>query len=272
MLNVRCFFLALLLLLAFAANLRAADSPWERVVVVGASASAGFVLSEPFGGTSTDECQLNRFLDAAIASPHAPVKNLASALMFMSPETFASAQIMAATNARPTLVVSVDFLFWFCYGDAGTDSERAQRFEMGLQLLEQIRCPLVVGDIPDASYATNTGIIRPSQVPTEAARKAANQRLVAWVARHPQVTIMPVADFMRKTMANQAITWHGQKIPAGQTRALLQPDQLHPNPRGAAVLALGIMDVLTAKQPKFPASTVHWNLDEVFRAGSKLPD
>jgi hypothetical protein len=31
----------------------AAESPWQRVVVIGASASGGFVLSEPFGGTNT---------------------------------------------------------------------------------------------------------------------------------------------------------------------------------------------------------------------------
>ena len=64
------------------------------------------------------------------------------------------------------LVVGVDFLFWFCYGEGSTDAGRAQRFETGLKLLEQIPCPLVVGDIPDASSATNTGILSIAQVPS----------------------------------------------------------------------------------------------------------
>ena len=245
----------------------AAESPWQRVVVIGASASAGFVLSEPFGGTNTTQCKLNYYLDAAITAPHVPVKNLASALMFFNPEAFAPVQILAATNARPTLVIGVDFLFWFCYGNARNDAERAQRFETGLKLLEQIRCPLVVGDVPDASAATNTGIISAEQVPSEAARRAANNRLRAWAAAHPQVTVVPLAEFMRATMANAAIKVHNGTLPAGKTRALLQADELHPNPRGAAVLTLAILDALTARQSKFPAAEVRWNLQEVLRLG-----
>jgi hypothetical protein len=200
------------------------------------------------------------------------VENLASPLLFLNPEAFAPVQIEAAKNEQPTLVVGLDFLFWFCYGDAGTDAERAQRFEGGLKLLEQIPCPLVVGDIPDASFATNTGIISIRQVPSEAARRAANQRLRAWAAVHPQVTVMPLATFMRNTIANRAIVLHGHKLPAGQTRALLQGDQLHPNPRGAAVLALGALEALTAKQSGFPAGAIRWNLEQVLRAGGQLPD
>jgi hypothetical protein len=270
----RFSFTRIIVLLAVAFELQtfAAEEPWQRVVVIGASASAGFVLSEPFGGTNTSRCRLNRYLDAAISVPHAPVENLASALLFMNPEAFAPVQIAAATNAQPTLVVGLDFLFWFCYGNGSTDAERAQRFEGGLKLLEQFHCPLVIGDIPDASFATNTGIISIRQVPSEAARLAANQRLRAWAAAHSQVTVMPLAVFMRDTVADQAITLHGQKLPAGQTRLLLQADRLHPNPRGAAVLALGVMDALIAKQSQFSASAIHWNLEEVLQVGKQLPD
>ncbi len=237
--------------------------------MIGASASAGFVLSEPFGGTNTAKCKLSHYLDAAIIAPHAPVKNLATSLMFMNPDAFAPMQIEAATNARPTLVIGVDFLFWFCYGDGRTDTDRAQRFEQGLKLLEQIPCPLVVGDIPDVSAATNTGIISSEQVPSAAARAAANQRLKAWSAAHPQVSVVPLAEFMRATMANEAIKLHNGTLPAGKTRALMQADQLHPNPRGAAVLTMGILDALVSKQPKFSAQEVNWDTEKVLRAGLK---
>ncbi len=235
--------------------------------MIGASASAGFVLTEPFGGTETAKCKLNHYLDAAITAQHAPVKNLATALMFMNPEGFAPAQIASLTNSKPTLVIGVDFLFWFCYGEGSTDAERAQRFEQGLKLLEPIPCPLVLGDIPDASAATNTGIISIDQVPSEAARRAANQRLKTWAKSHPQVTVVPLAEFMRATMADATIKVHNGTLPAGKTRALLQADQLHPNPQGATVLSLGILDALVKSQKKFSAEEVNWNAKEVLKLG-----
>ena len=248
--------------------LEAAPNPWQRVVIIGASASAGFLLAEPLGGTNTTRCRLNYYLDAAITAPHPAAQNLAASLMFLNPETFAVIQIAAVTNAAPTLVVGADFLFWFCYGRGRNDGERAQRFETGLKYLEEIHCPLVVGDIPDASSATNTGIISPAQVPSEPARRAANQRLHEWATTQPLVTLLPLAQFMHATMANEALRLHRSHLPAGKTRALLQSDRLHPNPQGAAVLALGILDALVVQQTNFPAADICWNPQQVFRVGS----
>jgi hypothetical protein len=197
------------------------------------------------------------------------VKNFATALLFLSPDALAAQEIEAATNSRPTLVVGVDFLFWFCYGDGPTDADRARHFEAGLKLLERIPCPLVVGDIPDASSATNTGIISVAQVPSETARRAANARLKQWAAARPQVAVVPLAEFMRAVKTNAAIKLRNGSLPAGKTRALLQADGLHPNPRGAAVLSLGILDALTKSQKRFSAAAVDWNPDEVFQRGSK---
>lgn len=258
-----------LAILLFELTSFAAESPWQRVVVIGASASGGFVLSEPFGGTETTRCKLNYYLDAAIAAPHEPVKNYGTALFFLSPDAMGEQEIIAATNSHPTLIVAADFLFWFCYGNDGTDAARARHFEAGLKLLERIPCPLVVGDIPDASSATNSGIIGPSQVPSETARRAANARLKQWAAAHPRVTVVPLAKFMRDVKANRAIKLHDITLPAGTTRALLQADGLHPNPRGAAVLSLGILDALVKAQPQFSAQEIHWNVNQVFQDGVK---
>ena len=246
-----------------------APSAWTRIVMVGASASAGFTFSEPFGGTNTLQCRLSPYLDAAVKVPHEPVKNLANALFFLQPEAAGQMEIEQALKLRPTLVVGVDFPFWFCYGEGTNDAERLQRFERGLKLLDSVLCPLVLGDIPDASSATNTGIITPAQVPSTAARSAANQRLKKWAATRPQVVIVPLSDFMRSAMADQALTVHGQTLSAGKTRAILQSDRLHPNPSGAAWLALGILDALVVRQPGFAAADVRWNAAEVLRLGSE---
>lgn len=244
----------------------AADAPWHKIVVIGASASSGFVLSEPFGGTNTDKCRLSHYLDAAIAAPHEPLKNLSSPMLFLSPEAIAIQEIEACTNRQPSLVVAVDFLFWFCYGEGRTDADRAARFEHGLKLLEKIPCPILVGDVPDASSATNSGIIGISQVPSEAARDAANKRLREWAAARPDATVVPLASFMKAVKANAMIEGKNISVPAGQTFALLQDDRLHPNATGAALLSLGILDAYAAQHP-IPADAFHWNLEEVRNRG-----
>jgi len=261
--------LVVLFLLALALPALAAESPWSRVVVIGASASGGFVLSEPFGGTNTTNCKLHNYLDAAIVPPHAPVKNFGTAMFFLSPDAMAANEVEAATNAHPTLVVAVDFLFWFCYGTEDSEAARAQHFEYGLKLLEQIPCPLIVGDIPDASSATNTGIIGSEQVPSEAARLAANARLKKWAAAHPRVTVVPLAEFMRQVKADEAIKLRTGTLPAGSTRSLLQADGLHPTPRGAAVLSLGIWDAYLKAHPKVSAKEINWDANQVLHAGLK---
>lgn len=245
----------------------AAQSPWNRIVVIGASASAGFVLTEPLGGTNTTNCKLRFYLDAAITVPHQPLRDFSTALMFLNPDNFSRQQVAAAVAAKPTLVIAVDFLFWSCYGDGPTDADRLQRFDAGLKLLEQIPCPLVVGDIPDASSATNTGIISSEQVADAAVRAAANARLKKWAASRPQVVIVPLAKFMYDVSHDKAVKIHGLTFPTGKTRAFLQDDQLHPTPPGAALLTLGILDALVTREPEFPARDIHWNPREVYRLG-----
>jgi hypothetical protein len=196
-----------------------------------------------------------------------PLKNFGTAMFFLSPDALAAQEIQSATNARPTLVVAVDFLFWFCYGEEASEADRAQHLEYGLQQLAQIPCPLIIGDIPDASSATNTGIIGSEQVPSESARHAANARIRQWAAAHPQVTVVSLAEFMRAVKANEAIRIHDITLPAGSTRKLLQDDGLHPTPRGAAVLSLGIWDTYLKMHPKISPKDINWNANEVLRTG-----
>src|SRR5690348_5857360 len=101
---------------------------WGTIVVLGASASAGFTESEPLGGPKTPQFRLSRYVDAALVAPHEPVRNFANTLFFMHPVAAGRHQVEQALEARPALVIGLDFLFWFCYGE-GTGAERLQRFE-----------------------------------------------------------------------------------------------------------------------------------------------
>lgn len=243
------------------------NSPWERLVLIGASVTAGFTESEPFGGPKTRPLRLNRYVDAALAVPHEPARNLASAFVFLQPESASRKQIDDALKAQPTLVLGLDFLFWFCYGDGNTDAERLQRFDQGLKLLESFKCPLVLGDLPDASAAVNRQL-RPDQIPTPRALAAANHRLREWAAGRRQVAILPLSSFMRTTLRNQSLRVHRHVLPAGKTLALLQEDRLHPSATGAAFLAVSLLDAFQATRRGSPDGEVRWDPDEVFRLGS----
>jgi hypothetical protein len=248
----------------------AAKSPWGRIVMIGASASAGFTESEPFGGTITAQLRLDRYVDAALLAPHEPVTNLASSLFFIQPEMAGRFQLEQALKFQPTLVVGADFLFWYCYGEGRSDAERLQRFEQGLKLLEAVQCPLILGDIPDASAAVNR-MLRPDQIPSAAAMSAANRRLKAWAATRPRVAILSLSEFMRAVAANESLTIHGNTLPAGKTRVLLQDDKLHPSPPGCAVLALAILDACRSMRPAPAPAEVRWDPKEVFRLVSNPP-
>ena len=242
----------------------AEKAPWSRIVMIGASASAGFNESEPFGGPTTSRLRLNQYLDAALQASHEPVRNFSSAMFFMQPEGQGQSQSERALQAKPSMLVALDFLFWFCYGDGATDKERLQRFEQGLKLLETFRCPLIVGDLPDASAAVER-MLTPDEIPSPAALSAANRRLKEWASARRQTVVVPLSAFMRNAMANKPLTVHGHTLPQGKTRVLLQEDKLHPSPAGCAVLALAIFDSFLSSQPTLLTNDIRWDAKEVYR-------
>ena len=116
--------------------------PWERIAMIGASLSAGFTISEPFGGPKTEQCRLSRYLDAAIKIGHDPVQNFATAGFFLAACASVAEgreQVREALNIKPTLVTGVDFLFWFCYGHGASEQQRLARLEKGLSLLNDVK-------------------------------------------------------------------------------------------------------------------------------------
>src|SRR2546430_14095435 len=85
------------------AETTAAKAPWGRIVMVGASATAGFTESEPLGGPTTPQYRLSRYVDAALLVRHEPVQNLAHTMFFVDAQATGRDQIDRALQARPTL-------------------------------------------------------------------------------------------------------------------------------------------------------------------------
>jgi hypothetical protein len=232
--------------------------------MIGASASAGFTESEPLGGPITPQLRLNRYIDAALLPSHDPVRNLSSAMFFMQPDAQGQSQSERALQSKPTMLVALDFLFWFCYGDGQTDKDRLDRFEKGLKFLEPFHCPIIVGDLPDASAAVER-MLTPDEIPSPTALAAANRRLKEWAGARKQTVVIPLSSFMRNAMANKPLTVHGHTLAEGKTRVLLQEDKLHPSAAGCAVLALAIFDSFVSSQPELLAGDIRWDAKEVYR-------
>jgi hypothetical protein len=238
-----------------------AQPVWNRVVVVGASASAGFTEATPLGSSSL---KIHHYLDAALVAPHEPMTNLANVTFFMQPNALGEAQIAQALQAKPTLVVGLDFLFWYCYGQGGEQGARLRHFEQGLKVLQSVPCPLLLGDIPDASGASKN-MLPPYMIPSHQEIAAANTRLKEWAAARKNVVIVPLNKLMKAAAADQAFTVHGHVLPAGQTRAMLQRDGLHPSSYGCAVLAVATLDALVSSHSSLSAKQVRWDPAEVQR-------
>jgi hypothetical protein len=228
----------------------------KRIVMIGASATSGFTKKELLGGTNTQFLQLNRYVDAAITAPHESVQNMSSAFFFTNPQKYSETQMARALKADPTLVVGLDFLFWCCYGKGSNDVERLTRFDQGLKLLESVPCPLVVGDLPDASGAVGK-LLSPEQMPGSNVLAAANARLAVWAAPRTNVIVISLANFMRAAVRDEPVEAKHNAFAAGTTRRLLQEDGLHPTTAGCSVLTLAVLEAVEAKHNI--AKAVEWN-------------
>jgi hypothetical protein len=250
---------------ALAPSVRAADratgtetsSLLQRVAVVGASASSGFGARVDLANGPTvtrTKADFATVLDATLTAEHEPVVGHASMLFFRNPTRAGPSLLGKALDAEPTLVVGIDFLFWFGYG-SGTrqdpirsEAQRLEMLEIGLKLLERVECPLIVGDFPDMSPAIGLMLSR-SQMPKPETLEALNGRVRAWAATRPRVTVFPLATLVERMRSEGAFTVGGHEWPAGSSKLLMQRDRLHPTAQGLVALAQAVGDEVARIAP-----------------------
>jgi len=246
----------LLLPLLLAAPLRtqpAAPATLDRILVVGASASAGFGIRQEVGRRFTLAMLLDRMVKTA---PH-KLLDTASEFFFLEPESSARSAIRKGAAFAPTLVVAFDFLFWFSYGDEPGIQARLDRLESGLRSLEGFSCPVVIAEIPDMKAAEGR-MLRPEQIPTPPELERLNGRIRAWAAERKNVILLPLATLLARP-GTPAASHPGE-------RPLLQADQLHPTLEGlASIAALVLRSVARARKDVDPAGL---DLDPAAVAGS----
>lgn len=258
------FLLALFILFVLLALLASppsshADEPdlWERPALIGASASSGFTMVELFGGPRTDTLGLGTNLTALIKAKHGAIADHSEPQFFRNAPTYGDKKTKQALAEKPTVVFAPDFLFWFVYGNIN-EGLRMFSLEIGLEYLDRFTCPVVVGNIPDATEATGL-MLRKEQVPSAKTLAKANQRIQDWAdKRENKVAVIGLNAFMAQSMADKELRLRHRAFPAGTTRELFQVDKLHPNQAGARVFALALLEALQDEVP-FPDADVDWH-------------
>ena len=217
------------------------ERAFERVAVIGASMSAGFALDVEAGRP----LDLAGVLQCALTARHDPVASAADIFFFMRPADTGALLAEKAAEANPTLVVALDFLFWFGYGVVAAEEDRPARLEEGLRLLDRFSCPVIAGDLPDMSEAIGI-MLSAAQVPAEETRARMNLRIREWAAGRGAV-VLPLSDLVAKLRAGGEVRAGARVYSGAASRALLQRDRLHPTVEGLACVAVAALDAFTGQ-------------------------
>jgi len=231
----------------------------DRVAVVGASASAGFQLGREVGGHTN----LADVLDAMIQTGGSQAVDAASSSLFMDPRRVGAGCVERALEAKPTLVLALDFLFWFTYGRIDSEAERLALLDEGLVLLDRFPCPILLTEIPDMSASVGKMLSRRS-VPSEETMKAANARIRSWAKKRKRAILVPMSSFLDRVRRGEEVRLGEYVLPEGSTRRVLQPDELHPTLQGLASLAVLAFHTLREESPHLiPEESVLWDPVEI---------
>jgi hypothetical protein len=206
-----------------------------RVGVLGASVSAGY-------GTNIT---LAEVLDVAIKSKH-KVIDASSTMVFMDPDHWGKTFLDRLEKEKVTVVIGLDFFFWYSYGILSAQ-ERFTYLKKGFAFADKLKCPLIVGDIPDMHDAVGK-MLRAEQVPSKEELRALNKQLREWAAERPMVHIVPLSAWIDALKKGKPLAVNGKMV-TFKKGELLQEDNLHAKKAGIAVLAVKSLESLAMKYP-----------------------
>jgi len=243
-------------------ELAVADPRLARIAVIGSSASAGW----------NTHVGLHDALEAQLRAPHAPIVNFADEMFFLDPGSIGERQVDLAGDHEPSLVVAIDFLFWFGYGEVSDESERLQNLELGLELLDSLDCPLLVSHFPDMSPAIGRMLL-PTQMPEQATLARLNTRTQQWAQARGRTGFVPMPELLDLLRDGKPVAVAEQRFQGLEDqRRLLQADNLHPTPRGVAVLARLCIEALRAEPFLVPSPAFQAQLGPALAALQALDE
>ena len=220
--------------------------PLDRVAVIGASLTWGYGAHMPFRTPTYTHRELVTFpdvLEATLDDEFELAHQGSDILFFQRPMRSGPALAANAMAAEPTLLIAVDFLFWFGYGERDmqgrlhADAEsRLALLEQGLDQLSTFECPIIISDFPDMRPAIGR-ILKPTHVPSPEALIAMNARLRQWADERSNVQVIPLSNVVKQLQHGSGFSVDELDFTDGDAEAMLQQDQLHPTTEGTLVIA-----------------------------------
>ncbi len=232
----------------------------QRVVVIGASVSGGFEdpTSKRADGSVNRSFKLDVVLKKVWPRQVARVYNLSNLMLFRDPGAGGRRQIEAAKKLTPDLVVAIDFPFWFGYGFGKASKvgkvqeDRLAKQRKAFQLLDELKCRVLLGDYPDMSGASQR-MMPASMVPNSVTLAALNTNLLAYASKRPHVQVASLARFVKRAITKPQTYAYGEGQVVFPKYFLLQSDRLHATRLGIAVLTTHVLDALPGiLDPKSP--------------------
>jgi lysophospholipase L1-like esterase len=235
---------------------RKGEALLERVAVIGASGSAGYGL-----GVDGNKAPLTlaRVIESGLLARHEALLDASSELTFAHALGSSKHALQALEKHDPTLVVALDYLFWFGYGASwGGEKERLAALELGLKSLEGLRCPILLGDFPDMRSAlkAKAPVLPPQAVPDPATLAKLNERLAAWAKEHENVIVVPISKLMGTLLSGEELRVGPNLWRSGTVSTLLQEDGLHPTLEGTTGMWLFAAERLLEARKDLPRSAL----------------
>lgn len=216
----------------------------SRVAVIGASATCGFGaeidIDGPFGRT-TAMVDFATVLDAMLPE-QCTVNGHCSVFFFNEPLNVGPQIVEDALAGEPTLIVGIDYLFWYGYGSRDVngqrltdESARLALLEQGLKQLERFECPVVVGDYPNMKDAVGR-MLGAAQLPQPQTLAALNERVREWARGRPNVVVVPLSELVDAMQRGDEVRIGEAVWTAEDVAAVIQGDQLHPTLDGMVLM------------------------------------
>ncbi len=238
-----------------------AGTLFSRTVVIGASASDGFGLSvrehgaKPGDGVSVS---LADILRVGLNGRH-PVEGYASSMVFVNPGPILAGEMDRALRQSPSIVIGIDYLFWYVYGtkDAAGEpmrsaDQRLANLERGLAQLDRALSrgiPVIVGDIPDMKAAIGKMLSR-AQVPDPATLDAVNARIGEWAQSRPGARVFGLRESVMSINTNGSMRAGGTDWSVDDHGPLLLRDELHPSFAGLVAVASSVIESAATLLPE----------------------
>ena len=244
------FLISVSIFLLPAQNISADDCKvLDRIAITGASVTAGMGLKTPPISSDLGGYPMNfqHVVEGMLEIEPEAIGFFADVMFFRSSRKNATEYVQKIVEFKPTIVFGIDFLFWFGYGmapdDVDEDEYRMEKLNFGLDLLELIDAPIIVGDLPDMHAAIGY-MLRDGQVPSVPTISKLNERIHKWAEEHKNVQVISVYELGKHILGNEEFTILEHTWPAGSRARLMQGDLLHTTLEGTTAAALLVIDAI----------------------------